>query len=98
VPEPPSADGGTTIDAGNEGSAGNDLKNFSSSFDSSVLLFLIQPTVPFLALTRYHREFSPPKVSAKGAISSLLFTIATTGEDSSGAVKRRISLLDGGGF
>jgi hypothetical protein len=96
-PEPSVGDDGTTIDAGNEISAGKDLKNFSSFLDSAVSLFLIQPTAPFLAFTRYHRELSLTKVSAKGEISSPLFRIATTAEDSSGAVKSLMSLLDGGG-
>jgi hypothetical protein len=87
---PGSDDGAIVID--DDGSAGKALKNFSSFLDSSVSLCLIHPTVPFLALTKYHLTFSPTKVSANGEISSLLFKVATIVEDSSGVVNSCISL------
>jgi hypothetical protein len=90
-PELPDGDDGTTLDRGNEGSAGRDLKNFSRFLDSSVSLCLIHPTIPFLALTKYHLAPSPTKVSAKGEISSPFFRVATMAEDSSGAVNSCIS-------
>jgi hypothetical protein len=77
-PESPEGDDGTTLDRGNESSAGRDLKNFSSFLDSSVSLCLIHPTIPFLALTKYHLVPSPTKVSAKGEISSPGFRVKTT--------------------
>jgi hypothetical protein len=93
--ESPDGDDGAMIDT--EGSAGKDLKNFSTFLESSLSLCFIHPTVAFFALTKYHRAPSPLKVSAKGEISSPLFRVATTAEDSSGAVKSRISLPAGNG-
>jgi hypothetical protein len=93
-PELPVRDDGVIV-TGNDGSAGKALKNFSSFLDWSVSLCLIHPTVPFLALTRYHLAPSATKVSAKGEISSPLFKVATTSEDSSGVVNSCISLPTG---
>jgi hypothetical protein len=81
---PEGDDGAIVLD--NDGSDGKALKNFSSFLDCSVSLCLIHPTVPFLALTKYHLVLSPTRISASGEISSLLFKVATTVEDSSGAV------------
>jgi hypothetical protein len=89
-PEPSEGDGGATLDRGNEGSAGRDLKNFSSFLDSSVSPCHIHPTIP-LALTKYHLAPSPTKVSAKGEISSPGFRVAITAEESSGAVNSFVS-------
>jgi len=89
-PEPPEGDDGATLDRGNEGSAGRDLKNSSSFLDSSVSPCLIHPTIP-LALTKYHLAPSPTKVSAKGEISSPGFRVAITAEESSGAVNSFVS-------
>jgi len=94
-PEAPEADDGTALDSGREGSRGRELKNFSSSLDSSVLLCLTHPTIPLLAFTKYHLAPSPTNVSAKGEISSPGFIVDTTGEDSSGAVNSCISPVVG---
>jgi hypothetical protein len=94
-PGTPEGDDGTTLDRGRESSCGRDLKNFPSFLDSSVLLCLIHPTVPFLALTKYHLAPSPTNVSAKGEISSPGFRVKTMGEDSSGAVNSCISPVMG---
>jgi len=86
-------DGAIVVD--NDGSVRKALKNLSSFFDSSVSFCLIHPTVPFLALTKYHLALSPTRISAKGEISSLLFNVATTVEDSSGVVNSCISFVLG---
>jgi hypothetical protein len=92
-PELPGSDDDGEIVIDTDGSIGKALKNFSSFFDSSASCCLIHPTVPFLALTKYHLAPSPTKVSAKGEISSPLSKVAATVEDSSGAVNSCISFL-----
>src|SRR5215475_11541522 len=95
-PEAPAGDDdGTALDSGIVGSRGRELKNFSSFLDSSVLLCLTHPTIPFLAFTKYHLAPSPTNVSAKGEISSPGFKVDTMGEDSSGAVNSCISPVVG---
>jgi hypothetical protein len=89
--KPPSRGDGTIFDSGNEGSAGRDLKNLSSCFDSSLSPGLTHPTLPFLALTKYQRAPWPTKVSANGEILSPGLRITITSEDSSGTVNSCVS-------
>ena len=53
-----------------EVSGGNDLKKLSTFFACSLSVCLIQPTMPFFALTRYHLIPPDPWVSAMGVAFS----------------------------
>lgn len=74
-----------------EGSGGRDLKKLSSFFDSSLLLCLVQPTLPFLVRTRNHFNPFAPCISATGVTVSPLRIHTPGGENSSGVVNSRMS-------